>query len=111
MKELLEEMLMRCRGTDKNLESSDLRHLVISAVDKIGLIAGIVCTLIFTTAAIARDHSVQERQGHRYGHVHTHRYHVRPYNARRGYVLPRGRGLLGCRHWSPIGVYWTCYFW
>jgi signal transduction histidine kinase len=39
MKELVEEMLMRCRGTDKKLESSDLRHLVISAVDKIGLIA------------------------------------------------------------------------
>jgi hypothetical protein len=30
---------------------------------------------------------------------------------RRGYVLPRGGGLFGCRHWSPVGVYWTCYFW
>jgi hypothetical protein len=27
------------------------------------------------------------------------------------YVLPRGEGLFGCRHWSPIGWYWTCYFW
>jgi hypothetical protein len=23
----------------------------------------------------------------------------------------RGGGLFGCRHWSPIGWYWTCYFW
>ena len=22
-----------------------------------------------------------------------------------------GGGLFGCRHWSPIGVYWKCYFW
>jgi hypothetical protein len=54
----------------------------------------------------ARDYGVQKHHGQRYGHVHAHRYYVR-----RGYVLPRGGGLLGCRHWSPIGVYWTCYFW
>jgi hypothetical protein len=25
--------------------------------------------------------------------------------------FPVAAELFGCRHWSPIGVYWTCYFW
>jgi hypothetical protein len=79
-------------------------------LSRVCLIAGIICILIFMTPAIARDYGVQ-RLGQRYGHVHTHRYHVSPYYVRRGYVLPRGGGLFGCRHWSPIGVYWKCYFW
>jgi signal transduction histidine kinase len=39
MKELLDEFLNRYRGTDKSVESSDLRGLVASAVDKILLLA------------------------------------------------------------------------
>jgi hypothetical protein len=35
------------------------------------------------------------------GHVHAHGYYVRRH----------GGGLFGCRHWSPSGWYWTCYFW
>jgi signal transduction histidine kinase len=39
MKELLEEFLSRYRGADRGTESSDVRELVTSAVDKIALIA------------------------------------------------------------------------
>jgi two-component system, NtrC family, sensor histidine kinase HydH len=39
MKELLDELLSRYRGTHKQLESCDLRELVTSAVDKIALLA------------------------------------------------------------------------
>jgi hypothetical protein len=78
-------------------------------LSRVCLIAGIICILIFMTPAIARDYGVQ-RLGQRYGHVHTHRYHVSPYYVRRGYVLPRGGGLFGCRHWSPIGVYGSVIF-
>jgi hypothetical protein len=70
-------------------------------------IAGIVSTLTFITPAIAHDDGARRHHGQRYGHVRAHKYYVR----RRGYLLPRGGGLFGCRHWSPIGVYWTCYFW
>ena len=72
---------------------------------RICLMAGIVSTLMFMTPAVAGDYGVQKHRGS-YGHVHAHRYYVR-----RGYVRPRGVGLFGCRHWSPVGVYWTCYFW
>ena len=83
---------------------------------RICLIAGIVSTLMFMTPAVARNYGVQKYHGQRYGHVHHHGYYVRRGYVRRGYVrrgyvLPRGGGLFGCRHWSPIGVYWTCYFW
>ena len=78
---------------------------------RICLIAGIVSTLTFMTPAVARDYGVQKHHGQRYGHVHAHRYYVRRNYVRRPYALPRGGGLFGCRHWSPIGVYWTCYFW
>jgi hypothetical protein len=78
---------------------------------RICLIAGIVSTLIFMTPAVARDYSLQKHHWQRYGHVHAHQYYARRYYVRRGYVLPRGGGLFGCRHWSPVGVYWTCYFW
>ena len=76
----------------------------------------VVSTLMFMTPAVAHDYGVQRHHGQRYGHVHAHRYYARRYYARRyyarrGYVLPRSGGLFGCRHWSPIGVYWTCYFW
>jgi hypothetical protein len=80
-------------------------------LNRVCRIAGIVITLTFMTPAIAHDYGVQKPHGQRYGHAHNHRYHVRPYYVRRGYVLPRGGGLFGCRHWSPIGVYWKCYFW
>jgi len=73
---------------------------------RICLIAGIVSTLMFMTPAVAGDYGVQKHHGQRYGHVHAHRYYVG-----RGYALPRGGGLFGCRHWSPIGVYWESYFW
>ena len=75
---------------------------------RICLIAGIVSTLMFMTPAVAHDYGVQGRHGQRYEHVRAHRYYVLP---RGYYVLPRGEGLFGCRHWSPIGWYWTCYFW
>ena len=39
MKELLDEVLTRFRGTDRGVEPSDLRELVASAVDKIALVA------------------------------------------------------------------------
>ena len=79
---------------------------------RICLIAGIVSTLMFMTPAVARDYGVQKHHGQRYGgHVHAPRYYTRRYYVRRDYVLPRSGGLFGCRHWSPIGVYWTCYFW
>ena len=65
------------------------------------LIAGIVSTLMFMTPAVAHDYGVQGHHGQRYGHVHAHGYYVRRH----------GGGLFGCRHWSPIGWYWTCYFW
>jgi signal transduction histidine kinase len=39
MKELLDDVLTRYRGTDRGVESSDLRELVASAVDKIALVA------------------------------------------------------------------------
>jgi signal transduction histidine kinase len=39
MKELLDEFLSRYRRADKGVESSDLRELVTSAVDKIALVA------------------------------------------------------------------------
>ncbi len=55
---------------------------------------------------LSAAHKVHARRRQRYGHVYAHRYYVR-----RGYVRPRGGGLFGCRHWSPVGVYWTCYFW
>src|SRR5262245_58316008 len=73
---------------------------------RICLIAGIVSVLMFMMPAVARDYGVQKHYGQRHGHVRAHKYYVR-----RPYVLPRGGGLFGCRHWSPIGVYWTCYFW
>ena len=78
---------------------------------RICLIAGIVSTLMFMTPAVAHDYGVRGHHGQRHGHVHAHRYYARRYYVRRGYVLPRGGGLFGCRHCSPIGVYWTCYFW
>jgi hypothetical protein len=79
---------------------------------KICLIAGIVSTLMFMTPAIAHDYGVQGRHGQRYGHVHAHGYYVsNPKTRPRLPALPRGEGLFGCRHWSPIGWYWTCYFW
>ena len=65
---------------------------------RICLIAGIVSTLMFMTPAVAHDYGWHH--GQRYGHVHAH-----------GYVRRRGGGLFGCWHWSPIGWYWTCYFW
>jgi hypothetical protein len=67
---------------------------------RIFLIAGIISTLM--TPAVAHDYGVQGRHGQRFGHVHAHGYYVH---------LPHGGGLFGCRHWSPIGWYWTCYFW
>jgi hypothetical protein len=70
-------------------------------LQRICLIAGIVSTLMFMTPAVAHDYGVQGHHGQRYGHVHAHGYYVRR----------RGAGLIGCRHWSPIGWYWTCYFW
>ena len=73
---------------------------------RICLIAGIVDTLMFTTPAVARDYGVHKQLGQRHGHGYVHRHYVR-----RPYALRRGGGLFGCRHWSPIGVYWTCYFW
>jgi len=39
MKELLDEVLARYRGTDRGVEPSDLRKLVTSAVDKAALVA------------------------------------------------------------------------
>jgi signal transduction histidine kinase len=39
MKELLDEILTRYKGTGGRLESSDLRELITSAVDKVALIA------------------------------------------------------------------------
>jgi len=69
---------------------------------RICLIAGIVSTLMFMMPSVAHDY-VQGHHGQRYGRVHAHGYYVRR--------LPRGYGLFGCRHWSPIGWYWTCYFW
>jgi signal transduction histidine kinase len=39
MKELLDEVLIRYSGTDRDLESCDLRELVISAMDKVALVA------------------------------------------------------------------------
>src|SRR5436309_930668 len=39
MKELLDEVLTRYSGTDRGVESSDVRELVTSAVDKIALVA------------------------------------------------------------------------
>lgn len=39
MKELLDEVLTRYRGTDRGVEPHDLRELVTSAVDKIALVA------------------------------------------------------------------------
>jgi signal transduction histidine kinase len=39
MKELLDEVLTRFRGTDRGVEPSDLGELVTSAVDKIALVA------------------------------------------------------------------------
>jgi hypothetical protein len=71
---------------------------------RICLIAGIVSTLM--TPAVAHNYGVEGHHGQRYGHVHAHGYYVR-----RLPRLPRGYGLFGCRHWSPIGWYWTCYFW
>jgi len=68
---------------------------------RICLIAGIVSTLMLMTPAVANDYRVQRHRAQRYGHVYVHR----------NYVRHRGRGLFGCRHWSPIGWYWTCYFW
>jgi hypothetical protein len=68
---------------------------------RICLIAGIVSTLMLMTPAVAHDYGVQGHHGQRYGHVHAHGY----------YMHRRGGGLFGCRHWSPIGWYWTCYFW
>ena len=73
---------------------------------KIFFIAGTATILLFMTPAVAGDYGVQRHHGQSYGHVHIRRYYVR-----RPYALPRGEGLFGCRHWSPIGVYWTCYFW
>jgi len=66
---------------------------------RICLIAGIVSTLM--TPAVAHNYG---GQGH-HGYLHAHRYYLRRY------YVPRGYGLFGCRHWSPIGWYWTCYFW
>jgi len=39
MKELLDEVLARYRGTDRGVEACDLRKLVTSAVDKVALVA------------------------------------------------------------------------
>jgi len=39
MKELLDEVLTRHRGTERGVEPSDLRKLVTSAVDKVALVA------------------------------------------------------------------------
>lgn len=39
MKELLDEVLTRYRGTDRGVEPSDLRKLVSSAVDKVAFVA------------------------------------------------------------------------
>jgi hypothetical protein len=78
-----------------------LKNSEVWMLHRICLIAGIVSTLMLMTPAVANDYGVQGHRGQRYGHVHVHRNYVR-----RG-----GRGLFGCRHWSPIGWYWTCYFW
>ena len=69
-------------------------------------LAGIFSALVFMTPAVAHNYGIQRHHGRTYGHVHVHRYYVR-----RLPTLPRGAGLFGCRHWSPIGWYWTCYFW
>ena len=74
---------------------------------RICLIAGMVSTMMFMTPAVAQDYGAQGEHGLRYGHVRARGYYVR----RRWPSLPRGAGLFGCRHWSPIGWYWTCYFW
>jgi signal transduction histidine kinase len=39
MKELLDEVFIRCSGIDRDLESCDLRELIISAMDKVALVA------------------------------------------------------------------------
>ena len=39
MKELLDEVLIRYSGIDRNLEPCDLRELVVSAMDKVALVA------------------------------------------------------------------------
>jgi hypothetical protein len=78
-----------------------LKSREVWMLHRICLIAVIVSTLTFMTPAVAHDFGVQGHKGQRYGHVHADGYYVRR----------RGGGLIGCRHWSPIGWYWTCYFW
>jgi hypothetical protein len=85
----------------RNAETAKGESREVWMLHRICLIAGIVSTLMFMTPAVAHEYGVQGHHGQRYGHVHAHRY----------YVLRRGGGLFGCRHWSPIGWYWTCYFW
>jgi hypothetical protein len=65
------------------------------------VIAGIVSTLMFMTPTVAHEYGAKGHHGQKYGPLHAHGNYVR---RRRG-------GLFGCRHWSPIGWYWTCYFW
>jgi hypothetical protein len=92
-------MLARLNGRGTNPRAQ--RKELAVALHRICLIAGTVSTLMFMTPAVARDYGVQGHHGQGYGRVHAHRY----------YVFRRGGGLFGCRHWSPIGWYWTCYFW
>src|SRR5262245_39006900 len=90
-----------CQVKDRSccLLSLPLLPTEVWMLRRICLIAGILSTLM--TPAVAHDYGVRGHHEQRYGHVHAHRY----------YYVRRGEGLFGCRHWSPIGWYWTCYFW